>query len=100
MNEALRLTFPLLVGIVLGAFFFGGLWWTVRRGLASKRAALWFVGSLLLRMGVVVPGFYFVSNGDWQRMLAALLGFVLARFIVLRLTQQTTHLAQDAGHAP
>jgi F1F0 ATPase subunit 2 len=100
MNEALRLAYALAAGVLLGAFFFGGLWWTVRRGLASQRAALWFIGSLLLRLGMVLPGFYFVAGGDWRRMLAALLGFVLARLVVTRLTRSTPQIALDAGHAP
>ena len=40
-----------LAGLVLGAIFFGGLWWTVRKGLSSQQPALWFLGSMLLRMG-------------------------------------------------
>lgn len=103
MNEALSLAAGLLAGIVLGAFFFGGLWWTVRKGLSSRRVALWFLGSMLLRTSVVLLGFYFVSGGNWQRLLAALLGFVLARLIVMRLTQAAVKpkpFAQDASHAP
>ena len=72
-------------GVFLGAFFFGGLWWTVRKGVSSKRPALLFLGSLLLRTGMTLAGFYVVSGGHWQRLLACLLGFALARFIVTRL---------------
>jgi F1F0 ATPase subunit 2 len=72
-------------GVFLGAFFFGGLWWTVRTGVAAKRPALLFLGSLLLRTGITVAGFYFVSGGHWQRLLAGLLGFAMVRFIVTRL---------------
>jgi len=72
-------------GVFLGAFFFGGLWWTVRKGVASKQPSLWFLGSLLLRTGITLAGFYLVSGGQWQRLLACLLGFALARFIVTRL---------------
>ena len=101
MNEATRLAYALVVGILLGTIFFGGLWWTVRRGVSSKRVALWFIGSLLLRTSIVLLGFYFVSGGNWQRVLVALLGFVLARLIVTRLTAaQPIPFAQDAGHAP
>jgi uncharacterized membrane protein YfbV (UPF0208 family) len=32
----------LATGIFLGALFFGGLWWTVRRGLTVANPALWF----------------------------------------------------------
>ncbi len=94
MNEALTLVLAWLAGGVLGAFFFGGLWWTVRRGLSSRRPALWFLGSLLVRMTIALTGFYFTSCGRWERLLACLLGFVLARPIVTWLT------AREASHAP
>jgi F1F0 ATPase subunit 2 len=84
MNEILIVTFALLAGLLLGGFFFGGLWWTVRRGVASARPALWFVGSLLLRTGIVLAGFYLVGHGDWQRLAACLLGFIGARFSIMR----------------
>jgi F1F0 ATPase subunit 2 len=103
MNEPLSLVFALVAGILLGAIFFGGLWWTVCRGVSSKRPALWFTGSMLLRMCIVVLGFYQASGGNWQRLLASLLGFVVARLIVMRLTRalaQPGQLAQEAGHAP
>jgi len=49
-------------GVGLGAVFFGGLWWTVRGCTSYKQPALWFFGSLLLRMGITLAGFYVVSN--------------------------------------
>ena len=103
MNETLSLVLALVTGVLLGAMFFGGLWWTVQKGLSSKRSALWFLGSLLLRMSIALAGFYFVSGGHWKRLLACLLGFVMARLIVIRLTRETekpAYLAQEAGHAP
>jgi F1F0 ATPase subunit 2 len=103
MNEALSVAAGLLAGILLGAFFFGGLWWTVRQGVSSKHPALWFFGSLLLRTGIVVLGFYFVLGDDWRRLLAGLLGFIAARLIAMRLTreaEQAGQMAQEAGHAP
>jgi len=104
MNETLKLTLVWLAGGALGAIFFGGLWWTVRRGFSSPRPALWFFGSLLLRMGIVLGGFYFLGRGNWHRLAVALLGFVIARFIVLRLTcppGRTFHFEEkEASHAP
>ncbi len=79
MNEPLTLVLAGIAGLLLGTLFFGGLWWTVRKGLASKRPALWFGGSLLLRTGIVLAGFHFVSAGHWERLVACVLGFVLAR---------------------
>ena len=70
MNEVLTLALALAAGVLLGAIFFGGLWLTVRKGVSSKQPALWFFGSLLLRMSIVLGGFYFVSGGHWERLLA------------------------------
>jgi F1F0 ATPase subunit 2 len=91
-------------GAGLGTIFFGGLWWTVRMGLASKQPALWFFCSLLLRMSIALVGFYFIGLGHWQRLLACLLGFVLARFVVQLLTGSPVEpqhsSALEVHHAP
>jgi F1F0 ATPase subunit 2 len=87
MNESLILVLTGLAGMFLGAFFFGGLWWTVRKGVASPRPALWFLGSLLLRIGLTLTGFYLVGGSHPERLLLCLLGFIIARLIVLRLTR-------------
>ncbi|MGD0635016.1 MAG: ATP synthase subunit I [Beijerinckiaceae bacterium] len=86
MNEVLVLTSAMAAGLLLGAFFFGGLWWTVIRGVSSSRPALWFFTSMLLRMSLTLPGFYFVGGEDWRRWLLCLLGFVLARLAIKWLT--------------
>jgi F1F0 ATPase subunit 2 len=87
MIEAPVLALALLAGGVLGAIFFGGLWWTVRVGISSKWTAVLFLGSLLLRTAIVLAGFYFVSQGDWRKVLACLFGFLIARFLVVLLTR-------------
>lgn len=87
MNEPLTLLLAGTAGAALGVLFFGGLWWTVRKAVLSPRPALWFFGSLLLRMSIVLGGFYFVGSGNWERSIACLLGFVIVRFIVLRLSR-------------
>ncbi|MEJ0037772.1 MAG: ATP synthase subunit I [Gammaproteobacteria bacterium] len=90
MNEALHLVPATTAGLLLGAMFFGGLWWTVRRAIRHERPALWFVGSMALRMGLALAGFYFVGRDDWRPLLACLLGFIIARFVIVRLTRQRT----------
>ena len=87
MSDTPSLILASLAGILLGAVFFGGLWWTVRKGLSSQQSALWFSGSLLLRTGITVAGFYFVSHGEWPKLLACLLGFLLARVSITQFTQ-------------
>ena len=104
MNEPLTLLLAFVAGGMLGAVFFGGLWWTVRKGVSSKQPAFWFFGSLLLRMSIALAGFYVVGRGHWERLLLCLLGFVMARLIVAWLTRPAAENqirpAQEASHAP
>ncbi len=104
MNNFLTLALALGAGLLLGAIFFGGLWWTVRKGISSKSPALWFLGSMLLRMGIVLAGFYFVGRGDWRRLVICLLGFIIARFFVMRMTrtpiENGNSKSKEASHAP
>jgi F1F0 ATPase subunit 2 len=96
MNEVAAFSIVLMAGFLLGALFFGGLWWTVQKGLTSQNPILWFFGSTLLRTGFAVTGFYFTSRDDWKKFVLCLVGFVIARVVVTRLTQTS-----DKGlHAP
>ena len=102
LNETLTLAWA--AGAALGAIFFGGLWWTVRKGVSSKQPALWFLGSLLLRMSIALAGFYAVSGRHWERLLLCLLGFVMARLAVTWLTRPSAEdqprPAPEVLHAP
>ena len=95
--KLLTLVLALVAGLVLGAIFFGGLWWTVRKGVSSQQPALWFFGSLLLRMSIALAGFYFVSGGHWERLLLCLLGFVMARLVVTWLTRPSVEQPNPPG---
>ena len=103
MIETLTLLQAWVTGVLLGAFFFGGLWWTVRRGLSSTHPALLFLGSLLLRTSITVTGFFLVASGHWERLMVCLLGFIMARHIVAWLTQSSagdqTGPSEEASHA-
>jgi F1F0 ATPase subunit 2 len=104
MNETLALVLALAAGGMLGAFFFGGLWWTVRKGVSSQQPGLWFFGSLLLRMSVALAVFYVVGRGHGERLVLCLLGFVMARLVVTGITRPSrasvARSAPEANHAP
>ena len=105
MSDLLALALALFAGALLGTFFFGGLWWTVQKGVVSERPALWFLGSLLLRTGLILAGFYLAAQGHWSRLVACLLGFLVARIIVVRRLTHTpaeeqTPLEEETSIAP
>ena len=104
MNNILGLVLALMAGVLLGMLFFGGLWWTVQKAVASERPALWFFSSQLLRTSIALAGIYFVGRGHWERLVACLVGFIMARFIVMSLTlppgDKQPRPAQEASRAP
>jgi F1F0 ATPase subunit 2 len=83
MNTVVVLAVAFTVGMVLGAFYFIALWRTVRQLPVAKSPARLLLGSLIIRMVVVMAGFYLVMGaGHWERLTAAMLGFIIVRKIL------------------
>jgi F1F0 ATPase subunit 2 len=90
LPQGLHLLGAAAVGGGLGGGYFGALWWTTRRALASARPALWVAGSALVRTAVVVSVLFALFGHDWQALVSALAGFTVARWAF-------TRRAGDAG---
>lgn len=76
-----------LAGGVLGLVHFGGLWWTVRAAAKAKHPATLLLVSGLVRMALVLGGFFLAGAGNWRRLVACLVGLVLARLFVMRMAR-------------
>ena len=76
----------LLAGWVLGLLFYGGLWLTTSRVLRSRHPVLWVLGGFVLRMALVLPALYWLSDARWERLLVCVAGFLIARPLVIRLS--------------
>jgi F1F0 ATPase subunit 2 len=81
MNELNMITVVILflafaAGLALGAFYFITLWRTVKKLPDTPSPLRLMLGSFVLRMAVVLPGFYFVMGGQWDRLATALMGFI------------------------
>jgi F1F0 ATPase subunit 2 len=87
MNEIPNMVLPFIVGWLLAILFFGGLWFTVKKLTASKMPALLVLGSFIVRVGIVLIGFYFIGSGDWKKLIVCLIGFIVARFAVIHYTK-------------
>ncbi len=74
-------------GLGIGLFFFGGLWLTVREIPRVRRPALLSMLSFVGRSSVSLAIFYFIVGLRWERVAAALAGFILMRFILVRMVQ-------------
>ena len=97
MSDILYYPAAFVAGALLGLIFFAGLWWTVRCVMIADNPVLWFLASLLVRMGAVLAGFYFIGGGHWDRLAACFLGFAATRVIVAFLPAVA---AAEGGNAP
>lgn len=71
-----------ILGLALGSFYFGSLWITVRQLPTAAYPARLFISSWLCRIVITLLGFYLVMDGQWQRALISLAGFVTARIVL------------------
>jgi F1F0 ATPase subunit 2 len=96
-----------VAGTALGGVFFGGLWLTVHRLLRTAHPARWVFGSLLLRSGIALVGFYVIAGGGWQCVLLSMVGFVMARQCFAQWSRTVGEVelpvlqqSKDTRHAP
>jgi len=81
-NQMLSSSFVLLSGVMLGLFFYSGLWWTTQKVIGDAWSPHWLLASFLLRTFVVMSGFYLIAVPDWLNLLLCLSGFLIARLLV------------------
>jgi F1F0 ATPase subunit 2 len=86
-----ELLFSFFTGIGLGGVYFAGLWETVRRLPDVEKPARRMALSFALRMALALSGFYFVMQGEWERLASAMVGFLLMRELILRRLGKTNN---------
>ncbi len=87
MREISNMILSFIGGMLLGTLFFGGLWFTVRKLTSSKMPALLVLSSFLFRVSIALLGFYFIGLGDWRKLVACMIGFIIARFVIIHYTK-------------
>jgi F1F0 ATPase subunit 2 len=83
-ETTINLAAALAVGMLLGVFYFGTLWLTVRNLTALKYPMGILTISYAARLLVTLGGFYLLVLEHWSRPAAALLGFVMMRGLFIR----------------
>lgn len=89
MNNWIFLIVALIAGLLGGGVFFGGLWFTVKKGLKLANPSLLFLASFFVRSSITLVIFYFAASGSWQRMLMCFAGFLLARYVIMVMTKNS-----------
>ncbi len=84
MSDTLHIAMAFLAGLGLGSFYFLNLWKTVQRVTGPSGPGMFMFRNFLVRAAVVLPGFYLVMAGHWERLVAAVLGFVVMREVLVR----------------
>ena len=77
-----------LGGVVLGFVFFGGLYWSVNKLPTVKHPGLLMVVSMLVRMAILLTGLYFLMAGEIKNLLAAVVGVMLVKFVMIARVRQ------------
>lgn len=90
MNNIPELIFNAIGGLFLGSFFYLGLYWTVKKGLTSKRPALLFSLSFFIRSAVLLSGILLLGKGVFINFVACAFGIVFSRLIVFIVNQQAS----------
>jgi F1F0 ATPase subunit 2 len=85
VSDVIALGVGLVAGVILGAVFFGGLWWTTQRLPTTPRPALLLSSSLLVRVLALAVGLLLIAQLGGGALLFAALGLVAARIGLTRL---------------
>lgn len=97
MSELILYAGTFIAGLLLGMLFFGGLWLTLNGLERSRHPALRLLSSLLLRVTLVLIGFYAIAQLDaWQHLLTALAGFIASRWWMTRRLRAISHKSVPA----
>ena len=87
IDDPVYLMATFAAGLVLGALYLGALWLVLRHLPQARNPSLWILGSAAGRIGLLLAGWYWVSGGRWDGLLACLAGFLLVRIVATRLAR-------------
>ena len=82
-----ELLLVVILGAVVGAAYFGGLWYTALRLSQSRHPGCLIVVSFCMRLGLLGVALYVMAAQGWQSLVAVLLGILLARGIFVRVAR-------------
>jgi F1F0 ATPase subunit 2 len=91
----LNILIAFIVGLGLGLFNCICLWVTVKNIPFVKKPMLLTMASYYLRMGTMLAGFFLVMQEKWENLVVCLAGFLMMRFIFIKLFQPKRGLRES-----
>ena len=85
MSTVITVAVGVVAGVVLGLVFFGGLWWTTQRLVASSQPGILVSVSLLVRVAVLAAGLFLLAQVGSAALVAAVAGLLVTRIGLTRL---------------
>jgi F1F0 ATPase subunit 2 len=76
--------FALLWGAVIGCFYFGGLWFTLKIRVKIKKPTLWLIASYAVRVLVALIGFWTILREDLMAFFITFIAFFITRSLIIR----------------
>jgi F1F0 ATPase subunit 2 len=87
-------------GVLAGAFYYGGLWWTLQRLANATRPALLLGMSFLVRTVVVLLALLWLTDLQFTLILVFMAGFIVMRLVLTQRLGPRDHAggAQNRVH--
>jgi F1F0 ATPase subunit 2 len=76
--------FSFIWGVLLGLFYFGGLWMTLKVIPRSKKPKSWLVLSFIVRVFLILVGFWAIVRSSPAAFMLTFLAFLITRVIFTR----------------
>lgn len=80
-----QLIIVFVAGVALGGFYFGSLWWVVQQAAIARRPEFLLLASFVVRTVITLTGLFVVMGGRWERIMACMIGFLLARTVLVQI---------------
>lgn len=77
----MNIVVDVLLGLVAGSIFFGGLRWTTIKVVTSRYPSVFVIGSFIIRTILALSLLFMATQHSLKGLLIAVSGFTLVRFI-------------------
>lgn len=78
------LTLAFVVGLAAAGAYFAALWVTIRWFTRHAPSPAWLLVGAAIRLALLIGVLFWVTDGQIERLVAALAGFFIVRFVALR----------------